>query len=265
MRLEFFRRIFSFVLLSAALCLAQPVKPEAVFIEAESVERKGGLTIATGNVTVELEGLRLDCQRLVYDPVRGLVTAERECLFSWGDSFAASETLVLDVNAKTAVLTQAAGKSEGVSVGSDQFEGSLYFWADTMTYTEDKVELERAVLTTCDLEPNDLHYKVNSELVTLYPDEKVVASNTSVTIQGTQLYTVPTLVVPLDQQRTRRQAYFPSPGYNSLDGAFLRNAFAYSFNEGNYGTVNVDVYQRSGIGYGFEHYFDLGEAGFGNI
>lgn len=265
MRLDFFRRILFFVLLSVAVCVAEPVKPEAVFIEAESVERRGGLTIATGNVTVEIEGLRLDCQRLIYDPARGLVTAERECLFSWGDNFAASETLVLDVNTKTAVLTQAAGKSEGVSVGSDKFEGSLYFWADTLTYTEDNVKLERAVLTTCDLEPNDLHYKVNSELVTLYPDDKVVASNTSITIQDTKLYTVPTLVFPLDQQRTRRQAYFPSPGYNSLDGAFLRNAFAYSFNEGNYGTANIDIYQRSGIGYGLEHYFDLGEAGFGNI
>lgn len=259
------RAIILFVLCSLAVSVAQPLQPEAVFIQAESVERKNGLTIATGNVTVEIEGLRLDCQRLIYDPARGLVTAERECLFSWGDNFAASETLILDVNARTAVLNQAAGKSEGVSVGTDTFEGSLYFWADTLRYSEEKVELERAVLTTCDLEPNDLHYKINSELVTLYPDDKIVAANTSLTIQGNQLYTLPTVMIPLDGQKTRRQTYFPSPGYNRLDGAFLRNAFAYSFNEKNYGTVNLDIYQRSGVGLGLEHYFDLGDAGFGNI
>lgn len=244
---------------------AQQASPEAVFIEAERVERKGGLTIATGNVSVELEGLRLDCQRLVYDPEKGLLKAEKECLFSWGPNFAASDTLTLDVNAKTAVLTQAAGKSEGLSLGSRAFEGSLYFWADTLYYTEEKVELERAVLTTCDVEPNDLHYSINSELVTLYPEDKVVAQNTSFNLHNNQLYTLPTVVMPLNQQQSRRQAYFPSPGYNNLDGAFLRNAFNYTFNEGNYGTVNFDIYQRSGLGYGVEHFFDLGEAGGGNI
>ncbi len=245
--------------------VAQTPKPDAVFIQAEQVERRGGLTVATGNVTLELDGLRLDCQRMVYDPELGIVTAERECLFSWGDSFAASETLVLDVNRKSAVLTQAAGKSDGLAFGDRAFEGSLYFWADTLFYTKDEVKLERAVLTTCDVESNDLHYKINSELVTLYPGKEVVASNTSVSIHDLQLYTVPTVVVPLDRDRSRRQSYFPTVGYNNLDGAFLRNAFNYSFNEGNYGNVNLDVYQRSGLGYGVEHFFDLGEAGGGNI
>ena len=255
--------LFFFVLTN--VCSAQEPKPEAVFIQAERVERKNGLTIATGNVTVEIEGIRLDCQRLVYDPARGVVTAEQECLFSWGDNFASSETLTLDVNAKTATLTQAVGKSQGVSMGSRTFEGNLYFWADLLHYSEDKIELERAVLTTCDIEPNDLHYQINSELVTLYPQDKVVAKNTSFTIQGNQLYTLPTVILPLDQQQSRRQTYFPSVGYNQLDGAFLRNAIAYSFDERNFGTLSLDLYQRSGIGYGIEHFFDFGDIGGGNI
>lgn len=253
------------LLSGSAWSQAPPSNPEAVFIEAERVERRGELTVATGNVTVEVEGLRLNCQRLIYDPSKGIVNAERECLFTWGDSFAASDTLVLDVNAKTAVLQQAAGKSEGLSTGGKSFEGSLYFWADTLFYSEDEVKLERAVLTTCDLEANDLHYQIDSDLVTLYPEDKVVAQNTTVTMGGSRLYTVPTIVMPLDQQKSRRQAYFPSVGYNSLDGAFLRNAFNYSFDRGNYGAVNLDLYQRSGVGYGLEHFFDLGEAGGGNI
>lgn len=252
------------------LCLglqawSQPAKPEAVFIQAERLEKKGGLTIATGNVTVEVQGLRLNCQRLVYDPARGLVTAESQCLFSWGESFAASETLVLDTNTMTAVLSQAAGKSEGITMGSKAFEGSLYFWADTLFYSEDKVELSQAVLTTCDVEANDLHYQIDSELVTIYPQDKLVMKNTAFTIHGHSLYTVPTAVFPLDEQRSQRQTYFPSVGYNSLDGAFIRNAINYSFDERNYGNINLDLYQRSGIGFGIEHFFDFGEIGGGNI
>lgn len=240
-------------------------KPEAVFIQADKVERRNGLTIARGNVSVEVQGLKLNCQQLVYDPARGLVSAEKECLFSWGTNFAASETLLLDVNTKTATLTQAAGKSEGASMGGKDFEGSLYFWADTLYYSEDKVELKRAVLTTCNVEPNDLDYHIKSDLVTMYPQDKVVAKNTSFTIHNTKLYTLPTVIFPLNQQRSQRQAYFPSPGYNNLDGIFLRNAFNYSFDRGNYGTAHLDVYQKSGLGYGLEHFFDLGAAGGGNI
>lgn len=262
--LRCFAVVLSWILLSSE-AYSQPLKPESVFIQAERLEKRGDLTIASGNVSVEFEGLRLNCQQLVYDPVRGLVTAQKQCLFSWGPNFAASETLVLNVNSKTATLTQAAGKSEGVAMGGKAFEGSFYFWADTLFYSEEKVELEQAILTTCDVEPNDLHYQIDSELVTLYPQDKIVAKNTSFTIHNKKLYTLPTVVFPLDEQRSQRQAYFPTVGYNSLDGAFLRNAFNYSFDERNYGTISLDLYQRSGIGFGLEHFFDFGEIGAGNI
>lgn len=244
---------------------AAPKKPEPVFIQAESVERRGDLTIATGNVTVEVQGMRLDCQRLVYDPGKGLITAERECLFSWEDNFAASESLVLDIKTNEAVMYKVAGKSQDIAVGNKTFEGSMYFWANSMVYTPKKVTLQDAVLTTCDIEPNDLHYQINSKQVDLYPGDKVVASNTAFTISGNRLYTIPTLVFPLTERKSKRQGYFPSVGYNNVDGAFLRNAFNYSFNQGNYGSVNVDFYQRSGVGYGIEHFFDLGKRGGGNI
>ena len=250
---------------AAASGTAQSAPAEPVFIQAESVERRGQLTIATGNVTVEVQGMRLDCQRLIYNPSLGVITAERECLFTWGDNFAASETLVLDVNTNEAVMHQVAGKSEDVAVGDKNFEGSMYFWADTMTYTPKKVTLQKAVLTTCNIEPNDLHYQINSDQVDLYPGDKMIAANTSFTIGGNRLYTLPTMVFPLNEKRSKRQGYFPSVGYNNLDGAFLRNSFNYSFNEGNFGSANLDVYQRSGLGYGLEHFFDLGERGNGNF
>ncbi len=243
-----------------------PAKPtEPVFIQAESVEKKGGLTIATGNVTVELQGMRLDCQRLVYDPIKGIITAERECVFTWDDSFAAAETLTLDVKTNHAVMQHVAGKSEGISLGDKNFEGGMYFWADSMVYTPQKITLEKAVLTTCDLEPNALHYHINSDQVDLYPNDKAVASNTSFTISGNKLYTLPTLVFPLTERKSKRQGYFPSVGYNNTDGGFIRNGFNYAFDQGNYGTINLDLYQRSGIGYGIEHFFDLGQRGSGNI
>ncbi len=233
---------------------------EPLFIEAERLERRGDITIATGNVSIEFQGIRLDCQRLTYDTRRGLVTADSEVLFSWGDNFAAAESLTLDLRTNEAVLLGVAGKGEGLSVSDQSFEGALYFWADRLQYLPDRVVLDRAVLTTCDLEPNSLHYRINSEEITVYPDQQVVAKNTNLAFGDTQLYTLPTLLLPLDG-RKRRQGYFPIPGYSNLYGAILRSGFDYSFDRRSYGTLNLDLYSRSGIGYGLEHFFDLGELG----
>ena len=254
-----------FFLILACAVGAQEKGDGPLFIQAESLQKRGELTVASGNVSIEIDGLRLDCQNLIYDPKKGVVTADKDCLFSWGGNFATAESLVFDIKSKTAVLTQAAGRSEGVSTRNTDFEGHLYFWADELRYSEERVELDKAILTSCDLEPNNLDYSLNSERVTLYPEDKIIAENTSYTIHGKKLIKVPRLIFPLDPDQKQGQSYFPSVGYNLLDGAFVRNSINYAFNENNYGTARVDVFQNSGLGYGLEHFFDFGKVGNGNI
>lgn len=254
--------------LFAQMAQAQLPKSElapSVFIEAESLHRRDGKTIATGNVSVEVQGMRLDCQHLIYDPKKKVITAEGECVLSWGENFATAESLWFDVQTQGAFLQQVAGKSEGLVVGDKEFEGSLYFWAQSMAYTPEKIRLEKAVLTTCDVEPNRLHYQIDAKLIDFFPGDKMVASQAALTMGGHRLYTLPTLMVPLGEYSPRRRGYFPSVGYNNLDGAFIRNSFNYAFNPANYGSLNVDVYGRSGMGYGIEHVLDLGDRGHGNF
>lgn len=252
------------VLLGLALpAMAQ--ESDLVLLEAEQVSRTGSLVIAEGNVSADVGGLRLDCQRLVYNSDTGVVQAERECIFYWGESYAAADSVTYDMNTQLASMTRVAGRGTDLVHQNRLVETPLFFWAEELTWSPEKVELEEAVVTTCDFVPGDWHYFVESERIEIFPRDKMVASNTSVTLQGTQLYTVPTLVVPLEEDARGEQNYFPSVGYNQVDGAFIRNGFDYYFDRGNFGTLNLDVYQNSGLGYGAEHFFTLGDRGGGNI
>ncbi len=263
---EIVRRKTPFILfLLVSLMLPVGAESELVLLEAEKVRKVGTVTIAEGNVTVEVGGIRLDCQRLEYDTSKRLLQADRQCVFYWGQNFAASEQLIYDLEKNEAVMTAAAGKGEDLVHQNQLVESPLFFWADRLVWTPEKVLLDQAVVTTCDSNAEDLHYFVDSERIEVFPKDKMVATNSSVAIHGRQLYTVPTLIVPLNEERKTRQTYFPSAGYNNLDGLFLRNGFDYFFDQENYGTLNLDVYQRSGLGAGIDHYFSLGDRGGGNI
>lgn len=251
------------VLLLAAVGWADT--PELVLLEAEKVRRVGDITIAEGNVTAEVGGVRLDCQRLEYNTTTQYLRAERECIFYWGNNYATSDELTYDALNNRAEMTDAVGKGTDLVHHNRLVESPLFFWAEKLVWTPEKVELEEAVVTSCDTNAEELHYYVESEKIEVYPQDKMVATNSSINMHGNKLYTVPTLVVPLEDQSEKQQTYFPSVGYNKLDGAFLRNRFDYYFDKRNYGTLNFDLYQRSGLGGGVDHFFSLGERGGGNL
>lgn len=237
-----------------------------LLLEADRVYKRGDVTIAEGNVRLEIKGARLDCQRLEFDSRSKLINASRECVFSWGQNYAASERLTYDLDKEEAVLYEAAGRGDELVHQNRLVESSLYFWADRLRWTPEKVVLDEALLTTCELNPDDFHYAIESEQITVFPRDKLVASNTAISLHDNRLYTVPTIVVPLDEDKQRqRQSYFPSAGYNNLDGVFLRNRFDYYIDKGNYGSLNLDAYQRSGLGYGLESFFELAPGTGGNI
>ena len=252
-------------MLSTPVLAQEPEPAELLLLEADKVYRRGNITIAEGNVRAETGGAQLDCQRLEYDTESKLMRASQECVFYWGDNYAASDRLTYDLNKNQAVMFQASGRGTEMVHQNQLVETPLFFWADKLRWTPEKVSLEEALITTCDLNPDDWHYVLESEQIDIFPRDKLVASNTSVTMHDNKLYTLPTLVVPLDQKRGRRSGYFPSPGYNNIDGAFLRNAFDYYIDEDNFGRLNLDVYQRSGLGYGLEHFFTFGDKGGGNV
>jgi len=234
---------------------------QLLLVRAEKLRREGTRLFAEGNVNIELAGISLDCQRLEFDQLTGIVKARRECLFQWGENYAAAESVDFDINANKASMRKVAGRGADLVQNDRRVEAPLYFWADRLEWVPGKVRLIDAMVTTCDEIPGDWHYSLESEQVDIFPRDRLEASNTVLTLEGAKLYTLPTVILSLNPKRKREQSFFPTPGYNRLTGGFLRNTFQYAIDEGNFGKLHLDYYTVSGIGGGLEHELSFGDRG----
>lgn len=236
---------------------------EAVHLSADRVEYSDDTISAEGNVAIELNGRRLLCNVLSMNRATGQFTASGNCVVYSESNIAAAEWLTYDPLTKTATMHKAA--IEGVNyLGSQtQFNSSLFFWADTVKLTPERMELYQATFSSCDSPTDSLHYYCQAEHMEIYPKDRLVADKTEFFVNGKHLYTLPSLNVSIDPDRPQGRSELPQLGSNSTDGLFARTTWGYSFNKDNYGSLLVDYYSRTGFGLGLEHFYSLGSRGAG--
>ncbi len=221
---------------------------------------------AEGNASIDVMGARMLCNYLVLDKTTGKVTAVGECIVYWNNNFVAADWLTYDPNSQVTVMHNVTGQGHDFSANENSnIDGDVFFWADTLQWTKEKMILTDSTFTTCDKPTDELDYKFVSKYVEIYPNDKLVASNTAIYLKDKRLYTMPTLNVPLDNQRRAQNSIIPQIGSNSVDGWFARNTFDYVFNNDNYGQILLDYYSKTGIGTGIRHYYTLGEKGGGDF
>lgn len=238
---------------------------EILLIRAERFRRDGKILICEGNVTTEVSGIRLDCQKLEYDTQTGFAKARKDCIFFWGDNFAASQEVDLDTQNRTALMRKVAGKGAELATGSRQTEQSLFFYADELRWTPDKAELTTATITTCDEVPQDWHYKLEASKIDIYPRQRLDATGGALTLGTQRLFTLPTISLSLDPSRSVWQDFIPTFGYSGVFGAFVRTRLPFHFDSRNFGKIHLDYYTRTGLAGGIEGQFTLGNRGGGSI
>ena len=231
---------------------------DKVLVTEDSIE-------ASGNASIDVMGSRMLCNHLVLDRTTGRITASGECVLYWNSSFVAADWLTYDPNSQIAVMHNVTGQGRDFSSADSSLEGDLFFWADTLQWTREKMILSEATFTTCDKPADDLDFKFKSKYVEIYPEDKLIASNASVLIHDTHIYTTPTLNISLDNKRRTRSTVIPRIGSNSVDGWFARNSIDYVFDNNNYGEILLDYYSKTGIGTGIRHYYTIGNKGNGSL
>ncbi|CAN0116945.1 unnamed protein product, partial [Phaeothamnion confervicola] len=205
------------------------------------------------------------CQSLEYDPDTGIAKARQECIFFWDDNYACAETIDFDTRTRTAVMHKVSGRGNDLATNSKQFEEPLFFWAEDLTWKPDKIEMNTAVLTTCDLVPQDYHYRLESDKIEVYPKDHLDARGTAVNVGSTRLFTLPLVRLSLDGKHELLQDFIPRPGYSGQFGAYIRSKIPFSFDKQNFGKIQVALYSKTGLAYGFEDTFTLGKKGGGDI
>lgn len=229
-----------------------------VHLAADKISADEESIIAEGSASIDMMGARLLCERLVLDRTTGKITASDNCVIYWHNNFAAADWLTYDPNSRVAVMHNVAGQGCDFSSSESKIDGDLFFWAQTLQWTDDKMVLNNATFTTCDKSTDNLDYKFTADYAEIYPQDRLVASNTSIYLHKTRLYTLPTLSIPLDNKRRGSSSIVPQIGNSTTDGWYIRNSFDYVFDNQNYGTLYLDYYSKTGIGAGLQQYYTLG-------
>jgi len=133
---------------------------------------------------------------------------------------------------------------EAVRLSGQQLEGE-----------QDEAHLQRGEMTTCLLAHP--HYHFSAGRVDVVVDKRLVARDVSLTALGRRLFTIPTLVVPLDRRLSR--GTLPQVGQSVEEGYYIKTALGYLLGD-NAGTARIDLMQKKGVGLGFDQQYLLGGA-----
>lgn len=238
---------------------------QLLLLRAEQISRDGDVITCVGKVKAQYEGWELNCQWLRYDVKTGSVQARQECLFTFGDSFVAAEEIDFSMHDRQAVMRHVVGRGNDLASSSQFVEQPLFFWADSMLWQPDYMELVDATVTTCDALPGHWDYRIAASRIEIYPRDRLEAYDSAVEFNGFRPLTLPKLTFSLDPTRPLFQDYLPTVGYSGLYGAFVRLTVPYSFDRRNSGRVHVDYYSRTGLAGGIEQRFNIGDRAIGDL
>lgn len=108
------------------------------------------------------------------------------------------------------------------------------------------IEAEGATFTTEDAE--DPGFYLDSEKVTIYPEDRIVFHNVKVYAGDTPVFYLPYLSQPLQEE----MGYTFTPGYRSNLGLFLLNQYGTTIGDHSIIKYKLDGYAARGIGAGFD-------------
>ncbi|MCS7309993.1 MAG: hypothetical protein NZ741_07200 [Armatimonadetes bacterium] len=242
--------------------LAQPMESPTRKIERIDVERFGSLFLDARNnlrasdilarwreYTIRAESVEGNLDRGEY-LFRGGVTLEG------GGVDARGEMLRLDVRRRQWHLQGAGAELQPLFL-RNQLQGALRLSGQQLEATPSEAHLHQGDLTTCLLERP--HYHFSAESVDVLVDQRLVARRVKLHALGRSLFTLPTLVVPLDRRLSR--GTMPQVGQSEEEGYYVKAALGYLLGD-NAGTARIDLMQKKGVGLGIDQqYLWRGAAG----
>ncbi|OGW79391.1 MAG: hypothetical protein A3G33_03365 [Omnitrophica bacterium RIFCSPLOWO2_12_FULL_44_17] len=122
-----------------------------------------------------------------------------------------------------------------------------------------KVKAHDAYFTSCNM--SHPHYDIHAKNVTIYPDDKIVATNVTFRILETPVFWWPYFQMPLNHDTMLNV----QPGYSDDFGAYVLTSKGFSINKNIKGTAHLDYYQKRGFGAGVDFDYKFERAGVGQI
>ena len=231
----------------------EEVQVEGLGPESYAVYEEG-LIIGTNRVAVRYQGTVLVANSVRVDQVSGEAQAEGDVSIQRESYLWKGDRVIYNLKTREMTATDfRAGFppffAGGTALASEPGEGT------NRVYTA-----KGAYVTTDDVQSPS--YRIRAKSLKIIPGK-------SITARGATLFLgpVPVMYFPYFKRRLDGvpNAFTFTPGYRSRYGPFLRSAYNWHLNEYLEGALNLDAYQKRGIGFGPDFDYTLGEYGQGTL
>jgi lipopolysaccharide assembly outer membrane protein LptD (OstA) len=230
----------SFAFAQSALSLKSQVH-----VQADTIQylRDQNLVMARGQVHIQQGSVNLYADNIRYDTDSQDVQANGHVVFQDGSQTVEMESLTYNMRTKRGkAFNIKTTVPPWITIGSE------------VDIEKDKVTIKNAVATTCDYSPEYQHYHLETDKITIYSGDYLVAENIIFYIGKVPVFYFPFFVKNIHNVST---PFAFQTGSTSYLGTYLLLTNNYLFSPTNYGTLYTDYFSRKGIGIGFRHEFSL--------
>lgn len=239
----------------AQLLLAPCARAELrVKLRADRIDtnRTTGISNATGNVRLEVEGVVVTTDHLTFDQTQRIVSTDApftlvqkgadgkvQTITGTGLSYEMRSDKATVYGAKLTVPAQTPGQVVYIT------------GKELVSYARKEFEVHDGTFTTCDyvFKEETPHYHVQSGWIKYVPDDYAMGTNVVAYVENHPVFWLPYFYIPLKRRESSVQT-----GRNSVEGLFIKTALAYRLNANNYGNLYLDglEFKKPG-GIGIDH------------
>lgn len=227
--------------------VVRPVEIDGDTVEFLQDENKA---VIYGNVVISKKDVKLECDQVEYFHNTKTAVAKGHVVLSSPQGKIRGDELTFNFETMT-------GDFSGAKITSEPYYGGGEKIAKV---DENKIEMYRGYMTTCDLDKP--HYKLNAKKIEVYPKDKIVAKNLTFVIGKIPIFYFPQYSKMMNDSKPK---LLLTPGYDKDWGMFMLTAWRYYFNENFKGNIHVDFRERKDVASGIDNFYKIPNYGEGLI
>jgi hypothetical protein len=229
-------------------------------VSAQRIWYRKPYIVASGNVVFDYQGLIIRTPVLIYNFITGNVRTEQGVIFQEPGEITRGRRLIYNIKTRSGEIFSVEGKTSNIWFQGEKIRGFLFYKAKKILIKKGIISLEQGQATTCNFPWGKKHYRFSGERIKVVPGDKMVIHNGRLWIGNFPLLKLKRIVVSL-KHHPRKQSYFPTFGYDQIDGFFIKTVTNYTLFDHDSGDFLFDYYQKTGLALGTDQNFHLGTKG----
>ena len=187
-----------------------------------------------GNTSVKYQEFTISSDSLLIDLKQNRAYSYGNTVMQDGGQILLGEDVAYDIDSQTGILTN----------GISSLEKGFYSGENIRKIGSDVYDIDEGRFTTCEYEDPDFWF--SAKQLRIYRSDKIVGKPVLAYVNHLPVFYFPYIVVPI--RKGRHPGFLiPEPGYNNVDGMFLRDiSWYYPYKDYADIILSMDIMEKSG-------------------